>query len=99
MRDEFIGSEIDHWRMMVHAHSILYYQLNNPIISDAAFDYATDRLLRLQWHYPEVSADPSRYRTDLFHKWNGNTGMHFVTDEHIQKTIDRLLSLPKEKEK
>jgi hypothetical protein len=82
MNDEEAFELIQRRRRQMHVHSVIYYHLNDSIISDYIFDEWAVELLKLQTKYPQFLH--KGYMHTFFANWTGDTGMHLpVKDETL----------------
>lgn len=75
-----IASVIERRRRQVLVHSILYYKMDTPVITDGQFDALAQDLVRLQRYHPEDSAR-CRYMSEWFTDFDGSTGFHLPLDD------------------
>lgn len=71
-------AHINRYRRIIELHSIIYYALDDNVISDAKFDEFCAILVRLQKEYPKKAK--RGYKPKLFKDFSGDTGMHLVGD-------------------
>lgn len=69
---ETITEKIQRLRLALMIHSIIYYELNDNIISDADWSRRAQELVKLQQENPEVAEQV--VFADLFHDFDGSTG-------------------------
>ena len=80
-------------------HSILYYEMNESIVSDKEFDDHAKQLVEMQNNYPD-SAKASQY-WNAFHDFDGTTGFdlpHRLSDtdkQHLFKIAHHVLNVYK----
>ncbi len=73
-------------------HSILYYRLDNPVVSDAVFDAWGKELASLQEKYPDL-AEEVPYQKEAFRGFTGSTGFDLPLDDPIAiATAQQLLA-------
>ena len=63
-------------------HSILYYELDNSVVSDKMFDSNAKQLVAMQYDYPEDAQESQYYY--VFYDFDGSTGFDLfdrLTDE------------------
>lgn len=70
-------------------HSYLYYQMDDPIISDDQWQQWANELATMQNTYPNLT-NIGFYDT-IFHGWDGSTGMHLPQDAWVRDKALRLL--------
>ena len=61
-------------RAQMLVHSFLYYQMDDPVISDDQWQVWADELAQLQKDYPKLCK--IGYYDKDFADWDGSTGMH-----------------------
>ena len=64
--------KIDYAARYVIIHSIIYYELNESVISDKKFDKKSRALVRLMERYPEETENSEYYRA--IYDFDGSTG-------------------------
>ena len=70
-------------RSQMLIHSYMYYEKDNPVISDDQWQVWADELEKLQKTYPEhCKLD---WYDNVFADWDGATGCHLPRDEWIRK--------------
>jgi len=84
-----IAARIRQRRQQLAVHSYLYYQLDNPIVSDATWQRWADELVTLQQQHPERVPFYDRE----FFDWDGSTGMHLPKDPWIAGMAATVLRL------
>lgn len=70
-------------------HSYLYYEMDNPVISDELWQQWADELTLLQNKLPKGCK--VCYYDDVFKDWDGSTGMHLPKTIIIQHKAERVL--------
>ena len=69
-------------RSQMLIHSYMYYEKDNPVISDDQWQVWAFELEKLQENYPEhCKLD---WYDDVFVGWNGATGCHLPRDEWVR---------------
>lgn len=74
-------------------HSILYYMMDNPIISDKDFDEVSKQLVdETRW-----MPDDQKVKTDYWycmHDFDGNTGFHlpYLLNEEDKKRLEDIIN-------
>lgn len=80
-----IADLIDGLRWWVALHSFAYYEINQSIVSDEAWDRKARKLARVQHTH---GYDAGTWRNQAFEGFTGDTGFHLpFTDEIRQKAI------------
>jgi len=80
-----IADLIDGLRWWICLHSFAYYQLNEPIVSDEAWDRKARKLARVQHTH---GYDAGTWKNEAFEGFTGDTGYHLpFPDEIRQKAI------------
>lgn len=79
--------KIDYAARYVILHSIIYYELNESVISDKKFDKKASHLVRLMEKYPEETENSEYYRT--IYDFDGSTG--FLLYSRLKKKQKRYL--------
>lgn len=74
MTNDQIKDLIKRRRGQMIVHSFLYYQMDNPIISDDQWQKFADELTQLQNNYPKLCK--INYYDKEFADFDGTTGMH-----------------------
>lgn len=69
--------KIQQRRLQMLIHSCIYYELNDSIVLDSAFDAWARELVTLQSSNPEISKQVPWY--EAFKDWDGTTGYHLPT--------------------
>ncbi len=77
-----ISNLIDNLRRWVSLHSFLYYQRNDPIVSDEAWDRKARKLARVQHTH---GYDAGSWQNEAFEGFTGDTGYHLPFTEEIQQ--------------
>ena len=89
---ETIRELIHRRRRQVLVHSILYYRLGKPLISDRQFDRWVNELADLQQRYPDQAAAVA-YHRGAFRDFAGSTGFDLPLDDpQATATARRLLA-------
>lgn len=70
---------INRLRRTILVHSVIYYELNDSIISDYQWSEWANRLVELQKQYPDI-AQRCVY-TDAFKDFDGSTGFNLPLDD------------------
>lgn len=72
-------------RRQILVHSVLYYKLNQPTISDHTFDKWSKELAELQSEYPEIAATCEKH--DEFKDFDGSSGhdLPIHTTENVNR--------------
>ncbi len=83
-----IKEKIRQRRRQMLAHSYIYYELNDSIISDATWSKWATELAQLQKDYPKESAEVEEYEN--FKDWDGSSGAFLNFGENI-KTVAKIL--------
>ncbi len=73
------AQRIEHLRRLILIHSIIYYELNDNIVSDAQWSAWGIELEKLQEQYPELS-DTLIY-ADAFKNFDHSTGSNLPLDD------------------
>ncbi|MFI7630307.1 DNA ligase LigA-related protein [Microbispora rosea] len=83
---------INRRRRQVLVHSILYYDLDSPLITDGVFDEWARQLAQLQTEHPAISCKVA-YRWRDFADFDGSTGYHLpLHDPHARSRALGLLA-------
>lgn len=61
-------------RRQMIIHSVIYYRMDDNVISDDQWQEWANQLRDVQNRYPHLKA--IGYHDDLFEEWDGSTGMH-----------------------
>lgn len=82
-------------RRQLVVHSIIYYRLNDSIITDKQFDMWARELVKLQKEYPDLSKEVELYED--FQDWDGTTGFNLksLMDPRMTAIASQLLSTSK----
>ena len=73
-------------------HSRLYYELDEPLITDAEFDKRAKELAKLQAQYPEIAARVCYAKA--FEGWDGSTGAFLpLNDAWAVKKANELIKI------
>lgn len=67
-------------RMQMIVHSIIYYRMDENVISDTAWQTWANQLAAVQNHYPQYT--DIGFHDALFKGWDGSTGMHLDLPEY-----------------
>lgn len=87
---EAVAELINRRRRQILIHSILYYELGSPLVTDATFDRWARELAQLQNEHPTISRRvPYMWRE--FADFDGSTGFHLPL--HDPDARSRALSL------
>jgi NAD-dependent DNA ligase adenylation domain len=70
-------------------HSYLYYQMDNPIISDDQWQAWADELTKLQTENPKLCK--IGYFDKEFKDWDGSTGMHLPKTITVEQRAKQVL--------
>lgn len=76
-----IAERIQQRRIQMLSHSYLYYELDDPIISDDQWQRWADELAVMQAAHPNACG----FYAHAFADWNGSTGMHLPRDEWVRQ--------------
>lgn len=68
--------KIEYAERYILIHSIIYYEMNNNIISDKKFDKKARSLVKLIEKYPKSSKKSEYY--PAFYDFDGSTGFHLI---------------------
>lgn len=79
--------KIDFAARYIILHSIIYYELNESVISDKKFDRKAALLVKLMNKYPEETRDSEYYRA--IYDFDGSTG--FLLYGRLKKSQRRYL--------
>lgn len=82
-----VGERIKQRRYQILVHSYLYYELDDPIISDHQWQLWANELRDLQAVYGYQIG----FYDNEFKDWTGATGYHLPKPAHIQTKARRLL--------
>lgn len=85
---DVVASKIERRRRQILVHSILYYKLDRPLISDAAYDAWAQELIRLQANYPAISESVD-YMLDAFRTFTSSTGFDLPLDDEPATRVAR----------
>jgi len=77
-----IAERIQQRRIQMLAHSYLYYELDDPIVSDDQWQRWADELTQLQAAHPNACG----FYAHVFSDWDGSTGMHLPRDEWVRQS-------------
>lgn len=95
-KDECIKALILRRRLQVWAHSMIYYNLNANIISDAIWSRWAEDLECLQSMYPELASEVEY--ADVFKGFDHSTGANLPDDnERINSKAAYLLKITQDK--
>lgn len=78
-------------RRQIHVHSILYYHLHSPLISDRDFDTLSTMLVKTMNTWPHLVNQG--YEHEMFADWTGDTGMHLELTENALAVAQSLLEM------
>lgn len=70
-------------RRQMIIHSVIYYRLNDSIVSDHTWQSWANELRDVQNRWPELKY--IGYHDDLFVDWDGSTGMHLDLPEYYSQ--------------
>lgn len=88
--DNEIASKIQQRRYQMLVHSLLYYELDTNLVSDAQWSRWAEELVKLQKQYPEISDNV--IFADAFRTFDGSTGFDLpYRDEQVVNIAYRLL--------
>ena len=88
--DNDIASKIQQRRYQILVHSLLYYELDTNLVSDAKWSEWAEELVSLQKKYPEIAEKV--IFSDAFRDFDGSTGFDLpYRDEQIVNIAYRLL--------
>lgn len=79
MSDEQIRELITRRRRQVLVHSIIYYELDDCIISDHQWQDCADELAKLQQQYPDIAFDCPW--AEEFEDFDGSSGFNLPLDD------------------
>lgn len=79
--------KIDFAARYVIVHSIIYYELNESVISDSKFDKKASALVKLMNKYPTETENSEYYRA--VYDFDGSTGFHLYS--RLKKSQRRYL--------
>jgi ribonuclease HI len=85
---------IDELREMLHAHSYVYYELNETVISDHDWDEMAKKLVQLQVQYPH--AKRQGYLAEYFQNFDGSTGFDMPWTDHIKGIAEKMVERHRE---
>ena len=95
-KEECIKALILRRRLQVWVHSMIYYNLNANIVSDAVWSRWAEDLECLQTMYPELASEVEY--ADVFEDFDHSTGANLPTDnERINSKAAYLLQIPQDK--
>ena len=95
-KEECIKALILRRRLQVWVHSMIYYNLNANIVSDAVWSRWAEDLECLQTMYPELAAQVEY--ADVFEGFDHSTGANLPTDnERINSKAAYLLKITQDK--
>ncbi|QVW28579.1 putative DNA ligase [Erwinia phage pEa_SNUABM_8] len=81
-------------RRQMIIHSVIYYRMDDSIISDYTWQDWANELRDVQNRWPELKA--MGYHDDLFEEWDGSTGMHLDLVQYYSQA-QRILGYHREK--
>jgi hypothetical protein len=87
---DYIRELIHRRRRQVIVHSVLYYKLDSPLISDTTFGSWARELAVLQEEHRELS-DEVAYMREAFCGFTGNTGFDLPLDDAAATATARRL--------
>lgn len=70
--NEEIVSKIGRRRLQILVHSIIYYKMNDNVVSDATWSHWAVELVELQRKYPNESKKAPMY--EMYKDFDGSTG-------------------------
>lgn len=76
-----ILEKIELLQRWIIVHSIIYYELNQSIVTDSQFDNNCNQLVELMRKYPKL-INKSKY-SYCFYDFDGSTGFHLVSRLNI----------------
>lgn len=79
--------KIDFAARYIIVHSIIYYELDESVISDKKFDKKAAVLVKLMKKYPEEAQNSEYYRA--IYDFDGSTGFHLYS--RLKKSQKRYL--------
>ena len=79
--------KIDYAARYIIIHSIIYYELDESVISDKKFDKKAASLVKLMEKYPEETENSEYYRA--IYDFDGSTGFHLYS--RLRKSQRRYL--------
>lgn len=79
MDNEHIAELINRRRRQILVHSIIYYRMNENIISDAKWSEWAFELAELQRKYPEIAKNC--FRAEEFKNFDGSSGFNLPLDD------------------
>lgn len=92
-----IAQKIRQRRLQMLVHSVIYYNLDQNIISDNTWSKWATELAELQNKYPEISSKVEDYRDD-FKDWDGSSGAFLpLDDEWANSKARQLLNINSKK--
>ena len=95
-KEECIKALILRRRLQVWVHSMIYYNLNANIVSDAVWSRWAEDLECLQTMYPELASEVEY--ADVFEDFDHSTGANLPTDnERINSKAAYLLKITQDK--
>lgn len=95
--DDPIAAKIQQRRYQILVHSLLYYELDINLVSDAKWAEWGRELVELQKAHPEVASNV--IFADAFKEFDGSTGFNLpYTDEQVVTIAFRLLTCEKSAE-
>lgn len=89
-----IQDRINFLQRYIIVHSYIYYELNNNIISDKAYDAKSKELTQYKNEYPELWKT-SEYYKQFGGEYNGSTGftLWHDLDDHQKEIIRSIVSI------
>lgn len=88
LRPPFDLTRLIQLRRMMLVHSLLYYQLDESLITDHQWQALADELTQLQsrfgWRH--------HFYDEYFQEWNGSTGFHLPRDPDVERVALRLVA-------
>lgn len=86
-------SKVSYLQRMILIHSYLYYELDNPVITDVEFDGISKQLCSMYNELTEKEKTDTEYY-NAFYDFDGSTGFHLFSrlDEHQKEIIEIIAS-------
>ena len=81
-------------RRQLIIHSVIYYRMDDSIVSDYTWQEWANELRDVQNAHPELKS--IGFHDELFAEWDGSTGMHLDLHEYYSQAT-RILSYHREK--
>lgn len=83
-RLEYIQERLHRLRLNLILHSIIYYELNDNLVSDDTWTNWAQELKVIQNHYPEIS-EQLGFHDEHFENWEGVTGFRLSRLPYLNK--------------